>query len=110
MRSVLPLGNPPQLFDLETDPSEQSNLAGEARVSDIEKRLHAEVFEIWDPMALRQKVRESQRRRLWLTQVLGIGKRAAWDFQPNRAASRQYVRQVEDIQDSYSTEWTDQNR
>ena len=101
--------DPPQLYNLESDPNELDNLAGSCAVADIEKALQGEVFETWDPQALRAAVLESQRRRLWLAKVLTSGKKTPWDFQPHRDASRQYVRNVEDVQGIYSTEWSDQS-
>lgn len=99
----------PQLYNLETDPNELTNLAGTAAEAETETALRDEVFNTWDPPTLRSQVLDSQRRRLWLTRVLGNGKKTPWDFQPQRDASRQYVRNVEDVQGIYSTEWSDQN-
>ena len=100
--------DPPQLYNLETDPSELENLAGDPAVARVQQSLHAEVFDIWDPGALRAQVLESQRRRMWLTRALTSGRKTPWDFQPARDASHQYVRNVEDVQGIYSTEWSDQ--
>ena len=99
--------DPPQLYNLETDPSELENLAGDPAVARVQQSLHAEVFDIWDPGALRAQVLESQRRRMWLTRALTSGRKTPWDFQPARDASHQYVRNVEDVQGIYSTEWSD---
>ena len=101
--------DPPQLYDLETDPNELENLAGSSAAAEVEAALRNEVLETWNPKTLRAQVLESQRRRMWLTKVLTNGKKTPWDYQPHRDASRQYVRSVEDIQGIYSTEWSDQN-
>lgn len=45
-------GYPPQLFNLETDPDEMSNLAGKPAFAAIEERLRARVLEEWDPAAI----------------------------------------------------------
>ena len=100
--------DPPQLFDLEADPNELNNLAGDAAVAAVEQSLHAEVFDTWNPQGLRVQVLESQRRRMWLTRALTKGRKTPWDFQPGRDASQQYVRNVEDVQGIYSTDWSDQ--
>ena len=91
-------GDPPQLYDLASDPQELTNLAGRPEAADLEAALHAEVFATWDPPALKARVLESQRRRLWLGQVLRQGKETPWDWQPRRDATRQYLRTVEDNQ------------
>ena len=101
--------DPPQLYDLETDPHELENLAGDPEAAEVQSALHAEVFRIWDPEALRAQVSSSQGRRLWLDKVLTTGTRTPWDWQPQRDASRQYVRAVEDVQGIYSSDWSDQN-
>ena len=102
--------DPPQLYDLEADPHERHNLAGEAAMATTEAAFKAEVLHTWDPAALRQKVLQSQRCRRWLCQTLATGKRQPWDWQPQRNASDQYVRAVEDVQGIYSTSWSDHNR
>jgi len=95
---------------LQADPNELDNLAGRETVADVEKNLHQEVFDTWDPKRLRTEVLQSQRRRLWLSQVLNTGKKTPWDYQPYRDASREFVREVEDAQSMLSTEWGAQKR
>ena len=102
--------DPPLLYDLQADPNELDNLAGRETVADVEKNLHQEVFDTWDPKRLRTEVLQSQRRRLWLSQVLNTGKKTPWDYQPYRDASREFVREVEDAQSMLSTEWGAQKR
>jgi choline-sulfatase len=102
--------DPPLLFDLEADPDERVNLAGDPALAGIEAALVDEVHATWDTAALRATIWESQRRRLWLARVLTTGCRTPWDFRPHRDASRQYVRAIEDVQGVYSTEWSDQRR
>ena len=87
----------------------QSFLAGRPAIAEVEKTLNAEVFDTWDPQALRAQVLESQHRRRWLAKVLNSGMKTPWDFQPRREASHQYVRTVDDVQGIYSTDWSDQN-
>jgi choline-sulfatase len=102
--------DPPLLFDLEADPHEIINLAGDPDHAQAEAHLREAVFAQWDPKALRETIWQSQRRRLWLGKVLTTGKRTRWDWQPWRDAGKQYVRAVEDVQGIYSTEWSDQKR
>src|SRR5271167_1143887 len=49
--------------------------------------------------ALDAEVRESQRRRRLVDQALSKGEVRAWDFQPFRDASRQYMRNSMDLDD-----------
>lgn len=102
--------DPPLLFDLEADPHELDNLAGDPGLAKVEADLNEEVFRQWNPKALREDIWQSQRRRLWLAKVLTTGRHTPWDWQPHRDAARQYVRAIEDVQGIYSTEWSDQKR
>ena len=101
-------GDPPLLYDLEADPDELINRAGGGDVAEIEAGLAAEVLKQWDPAALKERVAQSQKTRLFLSKALNRGRVAHWDWQPHRDASRQYVRMVDDVQGIYSTEWSDQ--
>jgi choline-sulfatase len=101
-------GDPPLLYDLESDPDELVNLAGTPDVTAVEAELAAEVLKQWDPAGLKATVTGSQQTRLFLSKALNTGHVTPWDWQPHRDASRQYVRRVEDVQGIYSTEWSDQ--
>jgi choline-sulfatase len=48
------LDYPPQLFDLETDPDELQDLAGQPEFSELEKELHDKVLSNWDPVHIRE--------------------------------------------------------
>ena len=58
------LGDPPQLYDVEADPNEFDDLAGQpahaAPLADLQERL----LSAWDPVALDRQVRQSQQDRL----------------------------------------------
>ena len=102
--------DPPLLYDLEADPGELENLAGAEAAQAVESELHEAVFRQWNPVELKQRVIESQRRRLFLHRALGVGKRTPWDYSPVRDASREYVRDDGDIQGIYDPSWSDQKR
>ena len=103
-------GDPPLLFDLEADPDELTNLAGNDAVADVEADLNDEVSRQWDPADLKAKVAESQRRRLFLHNALATGKHAPWDWNPRRDASLEYVRAEADVQGIYAADWTGHDR
>ena len=102
--------DPPLLYDLESDPDELENLAGTEAAQAVESELREAVFRQWDPANLKQRVIESQRRRLFLHEALTIGRRTPWDFNPIRDASREYMRDDGDIQGIYDPAWSDQKR
>lgn len=95
--------DPPQLFDLEADPDEIVNRAGEARLRDVEARLLGRVQAAWDGARVRDDVIASQRTRSLLRDALSRGQPAPWDFQPFRDASKAYFRDEDAVQDSYRT-------
>ena len=95
-------GDPPMLFDLDNDPDELENLAGQSGRSGVREELEAVVAGTWDVEALDRAVHESQSVRRMVGAALDTGARTSWDFQPIRDASRLYFREWGDIQDSYS--------
>ena len=46
----------------------------------VEAALAGEVRTQWNPAALAEEVLASQRRRMFLREVLAIGEKASWDF------------------------------
>ena len=95
-------GDSPLLYDLDADPDELHNLAGEPATRALEAQLSAEVHRQWDPPALKDDVLRSHRLRLFLHRALGTGTRTSWDWQPIRDATRQYLRTEADMGDTYS--------
>ena len=53
----------PELYDLERDPLELVNRAGEPAVAAVEERLRAELLARWDWRRIDREVRDSQQRR-----------------------------------------------
>ena len=95
-------GDPPMLFDLDTDPDEREDLAEHPACAGVRAELEAVVAETWDVESLDRAVRESQSVRRLVGASLGTGARRPWDFQPLRDASQLYFRESGDIQASYS--------
>jgi choline-sulfatase len=84
--------DPDQLFNLESDPLERKNLAGDAGQQAMLKAFQAEAAQRWDVPALHAQVLASQKRRRLVYDALSKGKHTSWDHQPLRDASTSYMR------------------
>jgi choline-sulfatase len=91
--------DPEQLYDLERDPHELENLAGQPDHESLRRSFFDTVTACWDPQAIRQDVIASQRRRHLAAQALTTGTLTPWDFQPYRDASQQYMRNHMELDD-----------
>jgi choline-sulfatase len=91
--------DPDQLYDLGRDPGERNNLVGKAESARQVAAFRAEVAKRWDLAELDADVRASQRRRRMVAAALNQGEIRAWDFQPFRDASKQYMRNSMDLDD-----------
>jgi choline-sulfatase len=91
--------DPDQLYDLIDDPDEIRNLAALPAHAPRVQEFRAEVTRRWDMPSLQAEVIASQRRRHLVDAALRNGRYTPWDFQPSRDASRQYVRNDQDLGD-----------
>ena len=91
--------DPDQLYDLSADPDERSNLAASAVHGAQVAALRAEVARRWDIPAIHADVLASQRRRHLVYSALRAGRYQPWDHQPVRDATRQYIRNDQDLGD-----------
>ncbi len=91
--------DPDQLYDLDADPEELRNLAGEAAAAGRLAEFRAEVARRWDLAGLDRAVRDSQRRRRLVDAALMTGVTKPWDYQPFRDATKQYMRNTMDLDD-----------
>ena len=91
--------DPDQLFDLASDPHEQANLAGDAASAGLVRDFRRQVAARWDLETLDREVRQSQRRRIAVSEALGTGTPAPWDFAPAYDAPRRYIRNDSDLGD-----------
>jgi len=94
--------DPDQLYDLGADPDELQNLAAEPQsdaVRGLLAEFRAETARRWDLDGIHAAVLGSQARRLLVNEALRAGRHTPWDFQPQRDASRLYVRNDQDLGD-----------
>ncbi|MEM6677734.1 MAG: choline-sulfatase [Pseudomonadota bacterium] len=84
--------DPPQLYDLATDPQERVNRAIEPAYADAARAFAAEVTARWDSEQLRADVIRTQRSRRALHAAMEAGAAEHWDYNPPRDASQEYVR------------------
>jgi len=89
--------DPDQLFDLEADPQELTNLAGDDAHAETCRRLSDMAAARWDLDAFDAAVRESQARRLVVYDALRNGAYFPWDYQPLARASERYMRNHMDL-------------
>jgi len=89
--------DPPQLFDLDTDPLERDNLASDPAHADLVAAFMARVRARWDMARFDAAVRESQARRWVVYPALRNGAYFPWDFQPLQKASERYMRNHMDL-------------
>jgi choline-sulfatase len=84
----------PQLFDLDADPQELTNLAEDPHPAHVARTaaFMEAIRTRWDLARFDADVRESQARRLAIYPALRNGAYFPWDFQPLRAASERYMR------------------
>lgn len=84
--------DPDQLFDLEKDKDELINEADNPSYADAKSGLLSLVNSNWDLKELGALVEQSQKRRLFLMQILTKGKKTSWDFIAEDQAAEQCLR------------------
>ena len=84
--------DPPQIFDMQADPDELTNLAIDPAHAGLTAELSAEVHRRWDLGRLKSEILSSQRRRRFVYKALITGQVTPWDFQPWEDASKRYYR------------------
>lgn len=86
-----------QLFDLETDPHELTNLAEVGAHQGTRDQLRAKSEARWDLDKYDADVRKSQARRWVVYEALRQGGYYPWDYQPLQKASERYMRNHMDL-------------
>ncbi|GAA2179436.1 choline-sulfatase [Leucobacter tardus] len=83
-------GDPDQLFDLDRDPDELTNVAADAAHADALAALKSALAARYDVDALESAVSHSQARRRLVAAALQTGRARHWDFDPD--PEQRYVR------------------
>ena len=89
--------DPDQLFDLDADPHELRNLAGDPAHQGTLNSLRAKSEARWDLDRYDADVRASQARRWVVYEALREGGYYPWDYQPLQQASERYMRNHMDL-------------
>ena len=84
--------DPPQLYDLASDPMERENLAANPVHRELCAAFAGEVAARWDSNAVRADVIATQKQRRAVHAAMEAGLLTSWDYNPPRDASREYVR------------------
>ncbi len=89
--------DPDQLFDLEADPHELTNLADHPDHQGTVQSLRAKSKARWDLARFDAEVRASQAKRWVVYEALRQGGYYPWDYQPLRDASERFMRNHMDL-------------
>ena len=89
--------DPDQLFDLDADPHELTNLAEDPAHNGTLTSLKSKSEARWDLDKFDAEVREDQARRHVVYDALRNGDYFPWDFQPLQKASERYMRNHMDL-------------
>jgi choline-sulfatase len=84
--------DPKMLFDLDKDPYELTNLADDPAYQDDLEAMFAQMMQRWDEDELDERIRASQRKRIFVQDAMKHGRFPSWDFGPDYDPSKVYVR------------------
>ena len=94
-------GHAPQLFDLESDPEEWTNIAGRAEVANVEAKLRGDLLQAFNPDQIDREVRASAERRLIIDPAMKINE-TSWDHEPREDVRTIYSRQKDPAPEAVS--------
>ena len=83
-------GHPDLLFDLEADPDELRNLAGDPAFREVHAHLTSLLMDGWDPEEIDRTIRKSQAERLFVKDAPGTP--PDWTFVARAGDGARYVR------------------
>ncbi|MCB1330408.1 MAG: choline-sulfatase, partial [Maritimibacter sp.] len=89
--------DPDQLFDLETDPHERTDLAADPAHAETLAHMRSLAEARWDLAAFDASVRESQARRLMTYDALRKGRYTPWEHQPDPRDAERFMRNHMDL-------------
>lgn len=89
--------DPTQLFNLETDPHELTNLADDPDYTDLVEAFTEEMNQRWDFEQFTREVKLSQACRKLVDSANRKGHFTAWDFQPQQDAKERFMRNHMDL-------------
>ncbi|MEE9335428.1 MAG: choline-sulfatase [Granulosicoccaceae bacterium] len=89
--------DPEQLFNIDNDPQEQSNLADSSEHHEVLQQFRDQAERRWDLDQFDNQVRESQARRWVVYEALRNGNYYPWEYQPLQKASERYMRNHMDL-------------
>jgi choline-sulfatase len=86
-------GLAPLLFNLDNDPDELDNLAGQTAHTQTEQSLHARLVQDWDPPTVHAQILASQQERLFLAEIASQSEaKPNWAYQPFVDESQRFIR------------------
>jgi len=80
----------PQLFDLETDPGEWTNLAANPDCAELVRRFENMIADRFDIAAISPTIAENLKRKKVIRAAMHAN-RTSWDYQPRFDAAQQYM-------------------
>jgi choline-sulfatase len=84
--------DPKMLFDLKKDPLELTDLANNPDYQFEMDKMFAEMQVRWDEDDLDQRIRASQRKRIFVQSAMKQGRFPSWDYAPHYDPAKVYVR------------------
>lgn len=97
MKYIQCASDPEQLFDLEHDPDELTNLVGMGAHKNTLESFRDQAAEHWNPDTMRERVIVDQQRRRAVHAALRVGRYQGWDYQPVRDAGEEFTRSHLDL-------------
>jgi len=91
--------DPMQLFNLESDPLELTNVADSNEHADTLQQFITAMNNRWNLDVLDDDIRENQQRRIVCYEALRQGRYTPWDHQPVQDASERFMRNHLDLND-----------